>query len=545
MARKETRLGADKLPESAFEHGLGIPKNYPLRTQSFEFVTVTGEPSDFAREENKKVVRTQAMRNFIRMRSRDDQYTTDTPSAAEGAPEQRTGAAYLESGLSSASDKSESPRKISPHKKSNKGRRKLIKLLAGKTAVPRSYTNDQYQYLHDLISRNSCYVRSLGSSHLDPFDVLPVAMDSQSGLLLDIRNSQSPTNSIAINPANDFLKYAFVDPALFHATLFLAALYSDLKKGGQHSLEYLYHGSKVFGIINNALDGGPDKLTDSILAAVAMLILKENIVLNYDGAALHTRGLCEMVRVRGGLESIQTKVLQQTVAWSDFSYSSLSGSPLRFPRLNIDRHLPYSIQVDDEPELLEPEALFGIHSSLVDTIRDVRLVSVSLGRSQTLKFTRQTASNLIYHIEYDILERHTEISRSTAGLHFLIPPLNASLQLYLFLVVRGIPDASKLIIQLVVQLRALVEACVHDLPELLVDERIWLLWISFVGTSASHPDLPERSWFVRTIVDICRVAGLETESSLREALKRVVWQDRICARLFDEMWAQAVDSWPV
>jgi hypothetical protein len=339
-----------------------------------------------------------------------------------------------------------------------------------------------------------------------------------------------------MNPDGGFFSQARCDPAVLHCLFYLVALSFNLRNGVSDSPESLYHGSQAFKIINDRIETG--NFTDMTLGAVAMLVTKENLNGNYDIAKMHMSGLNYMVKSRGGIHMLQG-VFRRIVTWSDFCFANVWNCQPQFPRLSLPSDTRDFSLSDFELNLLAPEDLFGPESPMVSIFHDLRALASDFEPENIGTIDRLAASNTIYNVEYTLLALN-KVGMSDPDPHECIysyetVPLKTAAHLFLYLVIREIPPTSQLLLRLVERLREALEIQMGGWWETTFDRRLWLLWMLFIGGAVAKASW-EKSWFVRELGVACKGLGFESEQSLKEGLKRVLWQEAWFGTHCENLW---------
>lgn len=83
------------------------------------------------------------------------------------------------------------------------------------------------------------------------------------------------TNSFALNPDGDWYDTTRNDAAALHALLSTVALLRQLQLGIADSMPVLYHRNEAVRLINEQLSHPSQRLSDCLVAAVAILVNAE------------------------------------------------------------------------------------------------------------------------------------------------------------------------------------------------------------------------------------------------------------------------------
>ncbi|KAK0102277.1 hypothetical protein ONS95_005899 [Cadophora gregata] len=284
-------------------------------------------------------------------------------------------------------------------------------------------------------------------------------------------------------------------------------------------------------------------LSDATIAAVAMLVKKENLNGRYRLSEIHKNGLEKMIHLRGGVYALQG-VFRRIVAWSDLCNATVwacqPSSSRLFPRSRQYHHLT---SADTKPALLNLRHLFCANSPLVPIFKTLRLLSRSLSSARIMNTDRIETSNAIYNLELLLSKPpSTSSGPSDSVLTLEAVQLRTAAHLYLWLAIRELPPSSELV-HIIAQ--RLLESIVTQLSTgwMKTKERmLWLLWILFVGGIAAMGRL-ERLSFVREMVVVCTKLQVWDKDALRDSLRLVLWQEGFAKEKLELLWLDMVHSW--
>ncbi|KAK5994942.1 hypothetical protein PT974_03331 [Cladobotryum mycophilum] len=476
-----------------------------------DFVTLTGPLSDtIAGKAASKIVRSQAMRNYI--------WKQNHPSMVDGGDTKVHGKAQ------------------------GQGQYKGKFRLGSSSQQPKTMVTNRPEKRHDTISRQH---RTLGSSNsmvfvnnrLDPFDSFVLALGRESEMLINHYFSTFRMNSVAVNPDGNFFSYARTDPALFHSTLYLVALDYNFRLGMPASSASLSHGGEAIRLIKERLR--ERELGDMTIAAVALLVTKENLDGKYDLSKVHMKGLEYMIKERGGLQNIKG-IFQRIVTWSDLCYSNVWNCQPRLPRLpTTTKQEKIRLPLNDEVELLAPDDVFGADSPMVSVFQSLREASLALDSDYVSTVDRMTLSSQIYHLEYDILLLNKDDTKFLGPERRLSPghlPLKIAAHTYLYLVMRELPSRSYIVSTLIARLQAALEIQNKEWWNSDTKRQKWLLWIQFIGYGAAT-GTAEKWWFVEHIDLMCRMLGIVTRDEFQRCLRSILWQEMWCGNHCRDLWS--------
>ena len=279
----------------------------PEERRTFEFVTITSQPSATNRNETSKQVRTQAMRDYIRKQTKEAiTGVTEVVSHVNlEEPSRYKGRFKLNTWSHKTKTKATNARNAKLRDLDERETVEEVAVRGQDVAKVGDLEFQGWQAITPMRLPNPVF-SSYG--RMDPFNSLAIRLGPssenllihcQSTLLFSamIRFQKNPTlfssrlvhadslfladgsiyrmNSVAVNAEGNFFSFVKEDPALFHSILYLVALHFDLRYELGESPVCLYHGGEAFRIINERLADSNAVFSDQTIGAVAMLVNKE------------------------------------------------------------------------------------------------------------------------------------------------------------------------------------------------------------------------------------------------------------------------------
>jgi hypothetical protein len=141
---------------------------------------------------------------------------------------------------------------------------------SGRKAVPKKQIGEQE--LQVDWSQTPTDIRLLQG--LEPVNALPIPFFSNTSKILGFYMSFN-TNSLALNPDGDFFDVARSDAAILHGLVSVVGRIRSLDLGIEEDVDVLRHQAEAVTIINERLANGREALSDSLIAAVAVLVNQE------------------------------------------------------------------------------------------------------------------------------------------------------------------------------------------------------------------------------------------------------------------------------
>jgi hypothetical protein len=130
------------------------------------------------------------------------------------------------------------------------------------------------------------------------------------------------SNSLACHLKTTWMRHAFTDPCLFHATLYTASAHLDASRGETNNIVTLFHHTEIIRLLNQRLTHSGTELDDTTIAAVVPLAyfevepcpccassvvtndVNQFVNSNFQSSQAHKQGMLQMVKVKGGLEKL-------------------------------------------------------------------------------------------------------------------------------------------------------------------------------------------------------------------------------------------------
>ncbi|KAL0934604.1 uncharacterized protein CTRU02_211403 [Colletotrichum truncatum] len=134
-----------------------------------------------------------------------------------------------------------------------------------------------------------------------------------------------------------------VDQAYLHSVIFTASMLHDFMRGRALSKKTNYHICKTLNLLNQNLANPDTALTDSTLATVVTMSMMSEVFGDRASSAAHVAGLQQIVKLRGGVESLKHNLhLYVKLCRTDVGWSMITGNKPFFFRKN----LPYEPAFD-------------------------------------------------------------------------------------------------------------------------------------------------------------------------------------------------------
>ncbi|KAF2112849.1 hypothetical protein BDV96DRAFT_145287 [Lophiotrema nucula] len=359
---------------------------------------------------------------------------------------------------------------------------------------------------------------------LSPPNPLPISFFPNTGILLNFYHCLN-TNSFALNPDGDWFDLIRGDAAALHALISVAGRIRALQLGKEEETDVSRHKSEALKLINQQLSANDGILTDTLIAAVAVLVNQEAMSSSFESATIHMQGLAQMVQLRGGLASVNSRlVLQRVIAWGDFSYSTTWGRPLFFPRLaSLDARLPPSLRRSGSNTLKAAYASesHALPQTLFDAFDLLNAITYAIDNFETGNFGRRDISDSIYHAEYMLSELNSQVT--PLGNDHTAAALTAAALLFSHLCIRSLPVNAPRHRFLFSSLHSILQDSTLALdPQDLEAQNCVLLWLHCVGAADESKSIP-RGLHIAEIERLCIALELRMYEDFETSLKLVLW----------------------
>lgn len=179
-------------------------------------------------------------------------------------------------------------------------------------------------------------------------------------------------------------------------------------------------------------------------------------------------------------------------------------------------------------------------SSINNTIHFLQTLSTILEFQNLPRIDRIGVSNLIYFTEYNLLLKDEAVSGVISGFEALA--LRTALHIYLYIVIREIPQSSTVVAHLSNRLIQALKSQSKDWWGESIERQRWLMWILFIGVLSSSEPV-DRWWLMEKLRLSCALLEINDSEWLKSNVRKLLWQERFgtqnCALLWEEVMAFA------
>ncbi|PVH77811.1 hypothetical protein DL98DRAFT_656527 [Cadophora sp. DSE1049] len=200
--------------------------------------------------------------------------------------------------------------------------------------VQQSYQGCSYDFRDSrALAQSPTSIERLGSGRGDPFARYPVPMKGQMRELLDEAFDDRYHN---IGPWRDAcLPIGMLGPAAFHQMLSNALLNIRCRRPTctpSDTYESRRHHGIAVKIVKEGMSDPAVATSDAFIGAIVGLTCYHCHTGNHDAWKLHMNGLEQVVRLRGGIHTLDSnKLVRALLGWSDITGSSVEDIHPRFP----------------------------------------------------------------------------------------------------------------------------------------------------------------------------------------------------------------------
>ncbi|KAK1753681.1 hypothetical protein QBC47DRAFT_386929 [Echria macrotheca] len=402
-------------------------------------------------------------------------------------------------------------------------------------------------------------VQRLGSGVADPFRSLPVPIKGKVDVLVKYMLTGFSLNLSTVDSQRPWFGYAMQSPEVMHATLALSAGFwaaSMSTPDAALEREGFWHQGQAMAIVRANLQAR--NITNTVLATIAGLGNVEMFQGRFEAAAVHLRGVRDLVEARGGVETILDDFyLCRCIDWVDVQTASGLGRAPLFPPLHggMDDVLlpPATLHQAGLPPLapaLCPAVWPIFHLlRLAVAARDSPAVSANSHR-----ILLHLADSSILHFLYGdgSSRRHDQHRQEKDECNRTDTVLVQATHVFLHAALRQVPPTSSLLRTLVGRLQ---DALTNDdaLPS---ETDFWgaggdhddvsaLAWAAFVGLAATSEsaDGERHAWFSNLFgaaISRARAQGgtempwpladddFVGQAEIRRVLEPFLWRDEFC-----------------
>ncbi|KAH8666022.1 fungal-specific transcription factor domain-containing protein [Tricladium varicosporioides] len=398
----------------------------------------------------------------------------------------------------------------------------------------------------------------LGAGTVDPFDTCPTNGDQSyyyliNHFILTVAPAFLPIDrGLDQNPVNRLWAWhSLTSPLLTHSILHISATRLDRFYHRSASPGTLYYRGETIRLLNEALSCWDDAISDSIIAAIAILVASENICEANEEILLHIQALQQLVSARGGISRLGwNRTLGMFISWQDlitsvslnilpqFIYENTSILPL-ISQSNLQ------MQHEDFPmptifrDFKPPEHFRTTHRQIFKILCEIRYLTLVVAGFR--KSRGATPEEMIWFskarstLEYRLILMTPSNDQSQDRWFYIYEVCRITALIYINYVVHefdpafGVLDKLKRrLIATVNDSESVMEAHTNKIQDLII---LWSTVVGGLGTIGI-----DRKWFLTRI--LTQMTRLEiTEWVLLESqLMKVLWIKGMRSPKYDPLW---------
>ncbi|MCJ1283158.1 hypothetical protein MMC26_002485 [Xylographa opegraphella] len=368
--------------------------------------------------------------------------------------------------------------------------------------------------------------------------------------------------------SDSFFPNCLNDPALYYATLAIAASHIDAMNGrGSSRMSLLYRGEAI-RLVNQELGcpknwvvpriglsqelGCPKKrMSDTSIAAVALLAGMENICGNVDVLKVHLDALEKLVGMRGGSENLGNGgILHTTVFCQDILAATMMGTKPRFEPTKYRKLVSHTRQFrkeggtnpkpkpsDKARDIPGLAICGGYHDDFVNIFQDLYNISTVLQTVNRFTLDQMVAfESLRSRIEHSLLCLPKQCPyHGIRESHCVYEPNRLAALIYSNYVFRGFTPKFPLLMALKQSLTDVLSRKEQAELEVASEDDILsgaVLWIYCMGAILALTE-KEKDWFAVRIAKVIIAMGLDDWSDCDYQLKsRFLWTSKMSDVMF-------------
>ncbi|KUJ07837.1 uncharacterized protein LY89DRAFT_742603 [Mollisia scopiformis] len=373
----------------------------------------------------------------------------------------------------------------------------------------------------------------LGAGRIDPFADYPIKMNEGELWLIDqVNTSQDPTFRTL---RERWLPVAVKDAANFHQ--FLANVSLNVSRVRGEDLENAVsvgHHSLAIQSINQKLSDPNLRTNDDMVVGILSFVCYSTVKEDFHSVSIHLDGLKNVIRLRGGFETIENNpVLAMLVYGVDMTRSlrqdtkPLFPLPKRMLSAQNDQSADDFVFFPQAPTSSPWKHIFPPDHPTVSAFDDLHH-AVEIARLKTARKQQWRVVNFVIFRIYPIVHRLHSMDVDPNNRWSIIQEASRlGISLFLGEMRRqcgALGVSTKLY---VIKLKVFMEGLGSTIDW--TSSNLLLLWIMFFGLLESWK-LPEQDWYVESIYAIMARTTLRSWDDVVDGAKSFLWIDEI----FDE-----------
>ncbi|CZR70130.1 uncharacterized protein PAC_20031 [Phialocephala subalpina] len=308
------------------------------------------------------------------------------------------------------------------------------------------------------------------------------------------------------------------DEAIFHGSLSIASVYYDTGAND------LFHCQQTLSLVSQRLSNCTQQTSDETIGAVGLLVIHNILTGTNEHSTLHMNGLQQMVRARGGLDGLPTR-LRKTLTMIDIFHATTWDCCPRFPFIQPQDDFSATLKALSslsEKDLRLLKAYEKSHSqwSMLGMLQILRILTAVRFSDPLAVFNRLALSDAIYLLEYQLLSPQQNLETELTDEISLQEAFRLAVFLYIDKVLREMPplNIKGLVHRLIAALKSFFDSTHAETsirPHLGV-----LLWIVMISRINAY-NADDVQYLLEKLVDICGYLGFKQRTDFRRYLDEV------------------------
>ncbi|KAK7229755.1 hypothetical protein V2G26_001925 [Clonostachys chloroleuca] len=205
-----------------------------------------------------------------------------------------------------------------------------------------------------------------------------------------------------------WIRTMFLDQTSYHCSLALMAILNSFVFGREPvSWEAAYHLGHAVALVNEKLDT-PDALSNSNLAVVNFLVIRDIFKEDEASAKIHLRGLQKMLELRGGLCMVEDRTLALKIAKTDIDFALHYGTSVfsfrdRMPQAARKLGMPTCCPVGGSSVFSTP-CLAEASPDLKEIIQDVNCLALWFNNDDICDADPDDLQEIIVSVGYRLVQ---------------------------------------------------------------------------------------------------------------------------------------------
>ncbi|KAG9236250.1 hypothetical protein BJ875DRAFT_235400 [Amylocarpus encephaloides] len=374
---------------------------------------------------------------------------------------------------------------------------------------------------------------SLGAHVFDPFGTLSPRRQKESQALVTHYQKVFRHSYASPHPREKWLPFAFTDPLLLQATLFISAMSRAVLHGKTFGTDVLFHKEMTMVLLQKRLADTSQRASDATICAVSCLILLEDLGASQHGATVHMNGLEAMVKSRGGLQSL-SRFARVLSIWTDNFTSVLLETKPRFELVDLK---PLNFTVEWRPyndlatryksKLVNLTRLPELAAETVEvfwSLRTLTLAKEKVTGGRAKQKDGESWSEILNYLERRVIRIAQSFEAYGGGGPdtFIYYIFSTAMTLHIIMFLHDHSQGLPLLYLLSTRIRRQIE--LSNIPMLQLRYPEMMMWVLVLG-GLSAANAEKRTWFAGLLAQGCEASGIRGGNELALTLTEFIWTE--------------------